>query len=1172
MPVNETQFLDTNGLNELWTKLRKELPFHENHGNGTSDGWAKLLSIQCTPSMDNPLVLNILSQGDTPSVAEISFVSQEASNPAVSYFMHVVPESSTGSNIGYTYSDGDSVRTYTFWKKRNGKDNSISVHVDCVPEYIPLITFPADHTQSDTEPTGIVYASKVYDTVSAQTAYSSKGTATKVPQITTNTLGQVTGITEVTISGVTPASHTHGSITNDGKIGSTADLAVVTGTSGAVTTADLSTSDPTASESTLTAIATISQDSKGKITATKKTIQDGTTSQKGVVQLENSHTSTSTTKAATPNSVKEAYDLAAGKQDPITFDGTYDASTNKAATVATVTNAINALDGNLNDTTPGAGKTLTGFSQTNGVVSATFGDISITKSQVSDFSHAHGSITNDGKITDTGVAIGNNDTLVIADSSASGAVKQTSIKFDGSTGTKALTQKGTWESFKPTQTAVSDPTASGTGTQFISNISQDENGVITVYKKTVQDGTTSQKGVVQLEDSHTSTSTTTAATPNSVKEAYDLASGKQDTLSFDGDYNATSNKVATVSTVTSSVNALDAEKTSTDGTNVQVKVTQTDGKITAVNVTTDNTENKSNKVTAWSSTTADAHYPSEKLVKAGLDAKGTLVTAWQTTPDDTHYPSEKLVKDTLDNLPPGTSVKGDAESSYRTGQVNLTPANLGISATATSVTVGSTTFNQYVHPTTNGNKHVPADGASGNFLKYSSAGTAQWSNLSADDIPNISADKITSGTLPVSRGGTGATTEAAARTNLDVYSKSETEALLNGKIVIVTTLPETGEAGVTYYLKDTTSTAVDKYDEYIWATDAGATTESWIHVGEKSVDLSDYVNTLSSTGTGSVITGISKSGNTLTATTGNIAIGNLSDWASSTDVTVSSVTYHTYWPTAPTSSNTVYGISIKDGKLYQVKAVNNSTFSVVAYDKDTTYTEAALGQGYGTCSTAEATAAKTVTMSGYELAVGGIVTVKFTNGLCASSTLSVNGNTAKPVYISGSAATASTAKAVQAGDTATFMYDGTAYHLIGTDRAAQNPIVNISRSGTTFTATRLDGSTFTFTQQDNNTTYTNESLGNGYGTCTTGASTAAKEVALSGYDLVVNGVVAVKFTEALCASATMSINGKTAKPIYIRGTAVTADSAKEVLAGDIAFFVYDGTAYQFICEAKASAS
>jgi hypothetical protein len=42
---------------------------------------------------------------------------------------------------------------------------------------------------------------------------------------------------------------------------------------------------------------------------------------------------------------------------------------------------------------------------------------------------------------------------------------------------------------------------------------------------TVDDGTTTQKGVVQLEDSTASTSTTKAATPNSVKSAYDLANG-----------------------------------------------------------------------------------------------------------------------------------------------------------------------------------------------------------------------------------------------------------------------------------------------------------------------------------------------------------------------------------------------------------------------------------------------------------------------------------------------------------------------------------------------------------------------------------------------------------------------------------------------------------------------
>ena len=39
----------------------------------------------------------------------------------------------------------------------------------------------------------------------------------------------------------------------------------------------------------------------------------------------------------------------------------------------------------------------------------------------------------------------------------------------------------------------------------------------------IQDGTTAQKGAIQLTDSIASTSTTTAATPNSVKTSYDLA-------------------------------------------------------------------------------------------------------------------------------------------------------------------------------------------------------------------------------------------------------------------------------------------------------------------------------------------------------------------------------------------------------------------------------------------------------------------------------------------------------------------------------------------------------------------------------------------------------------------------------------------------------------------------
>ena len=125
-----------------------------------------------------------------------------------------------------------------------------------------------------------------------------------------------------------------------------------------------------------------------------------------------------------------------------TFDGTYNASTNKAATVSTVTNAINALDGGTIGT-GGAGKTITSLSQANGQVSATFSNISITKSQVSDFSHSHGNVLNGGTITSTAVTMGNGDSLLFSDSSNSGKIEKSSITIGTGT-TKYLRQDGTW--------------------------------------------------------------------------------------------------------------------------------------------------------------------------------------------------------------------------------------------------------------------------------------------------------------------------------------------------------------------------------------------------------------------------------------------------------------------------------------------------------------------------------------------------------------------------------------------------------------------------------------------------------------------------------------------------------------------------------------------------------
>ena len=332
----------------------------------------------------------------------------------------------------------------------------------------------------------------------------------------------------------------------------------------------------------------------------------------------------------------------------------------------------------------------------------------------------------------------------------------------------------------------------------------------------------------------------------------------------------------------------------------------------------------------------------------------------------------------------------------------------------------------------------------------------------------------------MANGGTGSTTAEGARTNLSVYSKSEVDSLMSGRIEVVTALPSTGQSGIIYYVGPAGSGS-DKYDEYIW------TGSAFIKVGEHSLDLSNYVNTVTTSGSGPVVTGVSKSGSTVTVTKGSLSLDDLSDWATETDVTISNVTYHTMWPVAPTSSNQVYGISINGGRLFRIYN-NKGSYSVQAYDKDsdTTYTPQKLGIGYGTCTTAEATAAKVVTLADYELVKNGIVAVKFSYNLCASATLNINGKGAKPVYVGGAAVTATNCKSVQAGDIGYFIYDGTAYHFLGTDRADKSSITGLSVNGKTVTYTRADGETGSFDTQD--TTY---SFADSYNASTNKGATVA---------------------------------------------------------------------------------
>ena len=185
---------------------------------------------------------------------------------------------------------------------------------------------------------------------------------------------------------------------------------------------------------------------------------------------------------------------------------------------------------------------------------------------------------------------------------------------------------------------------------------------------------------------------------------------------------------------------------------------------------------------------------------------------------------------------------------------------------------------------------------------------------------------------------------------------------------------------------------------------------------------------------------------------------------------------------------------------------------------------------YGICTTSASVAEKTVQIDNFELVIGAMVLVKFEESNSASNpTLNVSGTGAKPMYRYGTTAmsTGTTTTGWSAGAIQVFIYDGTGW-------------------------TR---------DYWNNSTYSNASLGNGYGTCSTAASTKAKTASLSNYALSTGGSVSIKFTNSVPAEATLNINSKGAKAIYYRGAAITDNIIK---AGDVATFIYSGTYYHLV--------
>ena len=121
----------------------------------------------------------------------------------------------------------------------------------------------------------------------------------------------------------------------------------------------------------------------------------------------------------------------------------------------------------------------------------------------------------------------------------------------------------------------------------------------------------------------------------------------------------------------------------------------------------------SNKKYTWAS---DNNTTYSTFVGSGKNAKSGLVPAPSTTAGTAKY----LREDGSWQVPPGTS------TTYSTA---TTTAN-GLMSSTDKVKLNgiAENANNYTHPTSAGNKHIPSGGATGNYLVYDSAGTAKWSS------------------------------------------------------------------------------------------------------------------------------------------------------------------------------------------------------------------------------------------------------------------------------------------------------------------------------------------------------------------------------------------------------------------------------------------------------------
>ena len=180
--------------------------------------------------------------------------------------------------------------------------------------------------------------------------------------------------------------------------------------------------------------------------------------------------------------------------------------------------------------------------------------------------------------------------------------------------------------------------------------------------------------------------------------------------------------------------------------------------------------------TAYTHATAKGSAFSSGLYKITTNSQGHVTAATAVTKNDI----------TALGIPAQDT---NTNTTYELTKSGSTITLEGSDGSSTSVTDSNTV---YTHPTTSGNKHIPAGGSSGQILRWSADGTAAWG---ADNNTNTTYTLSKSGstiTLTGSDGSKTSVTDANTTYSLSSFGITATAAELNKLDGLATTKTELG--------------------------------------------------------------------------------------------------------------------------------------------------------------------------------------------------------------------------------------------------------------------------------------------------------------------------------------------------------------------------------------------